>query len=162
MILPDLSPPMVAHPKLAGLLDLWLARFDGRNLPSRTAFSFEDFRPWMGNLGIIEVERPALRFRFRLYGVQLVEFDDQDFTGRYLDEVLPSERVQAILALYRRCVETGLPVHITGPSGRKDWLVMNRLLLPCATDGRTVDRIILGLYPENPDRQEGRTGLLGE
>lgn len=156
------SIPIVSHPKLAGLLNLWLARYDGRTLPSRAAFSVEDFRPWMGNLGIIEVERPVLRFRVRLYGVHLTAFDDREFTGKYMDEILLPEWREAVLGHYRRCVETRLPVHVTGPSGRKDWLVLNRLLLPCASDGRTVDRIILGLYPENPDREGSRTGLLGE
>lgn len=156
---PGLSAPeplSIAHGKLAALYRLWQARRGERALPSRSDFSFEDLGAWMGNLGILEVEPAPLRFRFRLYGTRLVEFDDCDFTGRYLDDVLTVEWRDRVIAHYRRCTEEARPVYTIGASGRKDWLTIHRLLLPCSTDGSSVDRIIVGLYPENPGRQSNR------
>ena len=33
------------------------------------------------------MERDPLRFRYRLVGTRIVEYNDQEFTGRYLGEI---------------------------------------------------------------------------
>ncbi|MEJ2625631.1 MAG: hypothetical protein P8Z80_14135 [Pseudolabrys sp.] len=70
-----------------------------------------------------------------------------EFRGRYLDEVVPARFRNEMIAPYLRATESGLPVYtvqdITDPAGRL--IHFERLLLPFARDGKTVDRILAAL-----------------
>ncbi|QJE72911.1 PAS domain-containing protein [Aerophototrophica crusticola] len=134
-------------PQLQSLLSFWESLRKGRELPSRQDFRPEDLGPWMGHLGLVAVEHGG-RFRVRLSGTTIVEYDGEDFTGRYLDEAVPPAAYQEILRPYRQVLETRQPVHSSyvsrlGPSASA---TLERLLLPFSDDGCRVDLIMAGIY----------------
>src|SRR4051794_28327761 len=78
----------VQNPQLDSLYRLWESKLTGRLMPARRDFLAEDFAPWMPNLAISDVEAEPRRYRLRLVGTGINEYDGADYTGRYLDEVL--------------------------------------------------------------------------
>lgn len=70
------------------LVGKWHDRIgDGRTLPRRSEFHFEDFSEWLGRIFIAKVEREPFNLRFTLWGVKLVEWWRVDYTNRTLGEL---------------------------------------------------------------------------
>lgn len=146
------------HEKLAQLLAFWESRRPSAGLPPRSAFLAEEFRPWMGHIGIVEVEAERPRFRVRLAGVAIVEYDGADFTGKYLDEVVPAHARRTILGPFEVCLREKAPQYdiISQPFQGATVRRLHRLLCPCAEDGERVDRILVGVYADIDNRlQQG-------
>lgn len=108
--------------------------------------------PW---IWMLDVERNPLRFRYRLVGTEQVAAMETDPTGRYLDEAHPRFLTSLAYPDYVAAAEQrevsfhrGPPVfHIS-----KDYVLMERLLLPLATNGSTVDKLLgLTVYFGRPD-----------
>ena len=139
----------IPHEKLSELWDLWSSRRDMPLLPARGSFAAEEFGPWMGNIGIVEVHREPLKFRVALAGSQIVAIDGADFTGKYLEEAVPPHAVEFIIAPYLRCLDCSDATYDQfSPPGR-DHVAYHRLLLPCANDGATIDKIFVGIYADH-------------
>jgi hypothetical protein len=141
------APPLLA--RLQALLELWEdAAREAGGLPSRRHFAFEVMRPWLGHVAIWTVERGPLRFRAALIGLQLVEWDGQEGTGRYLDEIISDKHRPRALARYTQVASSGAwyadKVRMLAP--RTTTALLYRLLLPCADDGVTVDAILTAIY----------------
>ncbi len=145
---------MEKHERLDQLLAFWESRREGGRLPRRSAFLAEEFRPWMGHIGIIEVTPGQPRFLVRLAGVAIVDYDGADFTGKHLDEVVPPHARAAILGPFEVCLREKAPQYdvISQPFKNATVRRLHRLLCPCSEDGGTVDRIILGIYADLADR----------
>jgi len=144
------------HEKLAQLLAFWESRRPSAGLPPRSAFLAEEFRPWMGHIGIVEVKAGRPRFLVRLVGVAIVDYDGADFTGKYLDEVVPLHARSVILGPLEACLREQAPQYdvISQPFKRATVRRLHRLLCPCSEDGETVDRIIIGIYADLAGRLE--------
>ncbi|HEV8389404.1 MAG TPA: hypothetical protein VGQ35_06165 [Dongiaceae bacterium] len=103
-------------------------------------------KPFLPYLLISDVEHNPFRIRYRLVGTKVVEATGMDFTGRYLDELLPSDedepRMDDYAAAYHgRCPVAGRTVisvrsgvrfasHTPGPrhSDVQDWRVRMRFV----------------------------------
>lgn len=136
--------------ELISLTAYWTAQRDSRGaLPARAAFAPEHLRPWLGNIGIVAVEREAkgLRFRVVLSGTRLDEYRGHSITGRYIDEAC--HNIAATTPHYQTCVDTGMPVHFLHDNSPNSaiYKAMGKLLLPLSEDGITVDRILVAIYP---------------
>jgi hypothetical protein len=136
-----MTPP-TPTPRAQALLDLWHAkRRDGR-LPARRDFMFEDFRPWLGWITLLEVHDGGEDFLFTLHGTAAVDRYRLDMTGKRASE-LPLNWRGTIVSGYRDVVRTAAPAlsrhRLSDADFEYSWL---RLLLPCADDGRNVDRLI--------------------
>ncbi len=122
---------------------------DGR-LPCRSAFPPESLGPWIGHIQLVEVVRQdeRARFRARLVGTRIVYYQGRDNTGRYLDEVVPEEERDAILAPYRDCMDRRQPVYSVfyncGAAAISSEL--ERMILPLASDGDQVDQFLVAIY----------------
>jgi hypothetical protein len=96
---------------------------------------------------ILDVQREPFRLRYREVGARVVHGIGRDVTGRWLDEAHPDIGTQpAYLERYRRVVETGIPSWRRGPprlSIRLDFNVIENIVLPFATDGETVDMLLV-------------------
>ncbi len=129
-------------PRAQALLDLWQAKRRDGLLPARRDFMFEDFRPWLGWLTLLEVRDGGEDFLFTLHGTAVIERHRHDMTGK-LASMLPPHWSKTIIAGYRDVVRTAKPAftqhQLKDAQFEYSWL---RLLLPCADDGRNVDRII--------------------
>lgn len=126
------------------MFQYWDGKRNGRQCPARGDLDPLDFPYILGWVALIEVTRNPLRFRYRLLGVLLVERFGFDMTGKYLDEFPQPAFRQFLERAWTEVVETGRPIHQfhndTVDGHRRDF---ETLRLPLATDGQTVDMILL-------------------
>ena len=133
--------------KMTEFYGYWAERCRDGQLPSRADLDPTEIPSVLGSMLLLDVERSPsgdLRFRIRLFGSAHVEFNQADFTGQYIDEILSPGDVDAVLDVYREMVETGEPhfwqshVRMAGREHR----YYERLMLPLASDGKTVDMLV--------------------
>jgi hypothetical protein len=75
-------------PRVHRFHDYWKARRSAEHaVPLRADVDPTDLRELLPNIVIIEVEQSPLRFRYRLVGTRVVEFNKLDFTGAYLGSI---------------------------------------------------------------------------
>lgn len=124
-------------------------------LPGRRNFEPTDLPELLRWLWLMDVVRPPPRFRCRLFGTGHREIIGRDFTGNWLDEAFPhfaASRTHAdfVAALSGEpCWYRGAADYIT----TKGYIGIERLVLPLAADGATVDMLLgLTLYT----REDGR------
>ena len=65
-------------------------------VPLRAALDPTELRELLPNIVVIEVEQAPLRFRYRLVGTRVVEFNKLDFTGLYLGAIGWDEEQQIV------------------------------------------------------------------
>lgn len=136
---------VVSDPALRDLLAYWMAIHPRTVLPSRGHFDPVDVPRALPNIVLTEVERDPYRFRVRLMGTEVVRAFGRDFTGRLLDDVIPDFET-SFGCLHRiEVAETGMPNYRHGHSSmafRLDFAPIERIHLPLASDGATVDVIL--------------------
>jgi|SRR5215813_6336174 len=154
MYVPGQMPmPAITTPQLRTLAELWMSKRHGDGVPCRSDFSDDDLRPWFGNLLMVDVVEGPHRFRFRLMGTSLVDAAHRELTGKFFDEADISGYEPDVLDDYAEVVRTGAPFCKTRnynpePGTFMDhWRIYERLLLPLATDGIKIDRILGCSYP---------------
>lgn len=139
---------MSMRPELSRLHDLWHEIGAGRELPSRADICPEALKPWLRNVALIDIERMPLRFRRRLVGTKIVDYQGTDETGRYLDDRDPDAVDSWNMDDYVVCATRGTAIHraerSTDSAGSE--IRWERLLLPLASDGRTPDKILVALF----------------
>lgn len=119
----------------------WLALNDGQ-LPDYRRFDPLDVPHLLGDLAVVDVERPAMRFRFRLYGTRVAKIRGRDLTGEYVGDpgVFSPELNRIYLRSYQQVAASGEPQFTIVPYTLERRSVGNyhRLLLPF-TDSRIGD-----------------------
>jgi hypothetical protein len=138
------------------LRDLWARSKGDTRVPLRSAFTPELLRPWLPNIVIVEARGAPPRFHIRLAGTAAVAFAGRDFTGKFLDEVIPPEHYEATVEPYHWAIETGEPAEddilrhqFFAPDGTN--LPVRRLVMPCSSDGTLIDRFVVGLFLYRPE-----------
>jgi hypothetical protein len=134
------------HPKIRALGEYWMAiRPEGR-MPGRQHLDPADIPSLLPGLWLVDVDRtPELRFRYRLVGTSIAHAFDGDPTGCYLDELKPGSRDERVETSLGNVTRTGMP---SWRAGRPrlwrlhDYVRVERLYLPLARDGETVDMIL--------------------
>lgn len=116
-------------------------------MPSRSDFLPEEFAPWIGHIAIVDVRHPSLDMCFSLFGAAFVYVNNIDLTGRPVADLSSPVR-ERVLADYLACVRTCQPLYTHRQSVNRDWTHIHRIVLPCASDGTQVDKLIVGLYTE--------------
>src|SRR5690606_7525038 len=109
----DLAQPL--RKELEALRARWqLCCRDGA-LPRRSDFPPESLVPWIGHIEVVEAvpAQGTVRFRVRLVGTRIVYYEGRDNTGLFLDDVIPAEDRDTVLAPYRQCQEHRQPVYST-------------------------------------------------
>ncbi len=140
------EPPPTADPRVRLLHRYWLGLHppDG-GLPGRqhvdpTALP-TSLLPF---LWLVDVQRAPLRVRYRLLGTEQVRVLGRDHTGRWLDEAHPNFLGAPAYAQFAAAAERGETGYRRGDTMvilPKDYRSMERLILPLARDGRTVDML---------------------
>jgi hypothetical protein len=130
------------------LFDYWRARFHGDRLPGRSDIDPADLRSLLPRLALIDVlrEPSGLAFRYRLTGTEIVNRAGRDPTGKRFDELYRGDYLQTANETYRQVVESARPhtsdrVYPLVPG--REYMRYDRLLLPLASDGTTVDMVML-------------------
>ena len=87
----------IGSPRIHRFHDYWKAKRAAPDaLPLRAEFDPTDLRDLLPNILIVDVEHDPLRFRYRLVGTRIVEFNSQEFTGLYLGTIGWQEEQQLI------------------------------------------------------------------
>ncbi len=137
------------------LIALWQSKCRDGKIPGRADFDVGELKDWLGHLAIYAVEQGAdgPRFRFRLAGTMIVEYDGGDYTGRYLDEAIPAAYHRLFLPAYREVVRSRRPFLQTAnaPNARGVEVRFTKVLLPLASDGLTVDMVMLFMFAQFPE-----------
>lgn len=138
--------PADCDQRIRSFYDYWQAvRPPSGGLPGRQHIDPSAIPGLLAWLWMVDVERNPLRFRYRLVGTEQVSAMGADFTGRYLDEVHPRFLTGFTYPHYVAAAERaeigyhrGAPVfHLD-----KDYVAIERLLLPLAKNGRDVDMLL--------------------
>jgi hypothetical protein len=142
--------PQELREELKALHVRWQEYCRDGGVPRRADFTPENLSPWIGHIQIVElVPAPdGPRFRVRLVGTRIVYYEGHDNTGLFLDEVVPRDIRDQILAPYRECRETGEPIYSTFYSCAKTAIssLLERLILPLSRDGAEVDQFLVAIY----------------
>lgn len=87
----------IESPRIHRFHEYWRSkRASPDAIPLRSAFDPTDLREVLPNVLIVDVEHDPLRFRYRLVGTRVVEFNNQEFTGLYLGTIGWQEEQQLI------------------------------------------------------------------
>lgn len=92
------------------LHEYWQARSSRRGaMPLRQDIEPGELRDLLPFIMLVDVEQDPLRFRYRLVGTRVVEFNHQEFTGLYLGAIGWQDE-QLLLDAYIDVTATRLPL----------------------------------------------------
>lgn len=153
MIGPERYDAFAAHLTLnphRALFDYWRSKFPEKGLPGRQHLDPVEIPSLLSMLYLVDVVwfGESLRFRYRLLGTDITGRAGRDMTGRWLDEVFPESATYArIKQVYLDIIETLQPhlglFNILSPG--REHIRANRIVLPLASDGSSVD-MLLGMW----------------
>ena len=134
-----------AHEDIRRLYDYWCSIAPDGRLPGRQQFEPMDIPDLLPNIWLIEVHREPLRFWRRLVGTRIEEFAGRSLTKGWVADSVDGARQSSVHKNLAEVVETGQPSWRRGKSlikFEKDFSEIERLFLPLASDGETVDMIL--------------------
>lgn len=103
---------------------------------------------------LVDIQRQPLRFRYRLLGTEHVRVLGRDYTGQWIDEAHPDFAGSAAYTQFAAAAERAVGGYRRGNTLiilPKDYRSMERLLLPLARDGKTVDMLLaISVYHKGP------------
>ncbi len=136
----------VTAPELHALYAHWKNRCRDGRLPSPKEVDPLDLPRLLGLLLTLDVHREPMRFLYRYTGPALVARTGLNVVGTFVDEHPETAFRQIALGVLTGVTTKGRPyaaardMFIDGRLRRYDMLA-----LPLAADGRTVDRIVIGM-----------------
>ena len=144
---------IAADPKLGPIFEYWRGKCRDSGLPQPSDIDPAGIPPSiLPYLTLLDVIDGGRTFRVRLVGTASAAAVGGDYTGRYLDETMSGDVLEAALDRYRAATVQRRPV-----LGHADYVmvggdrVRNLLMtLPLSTDGAIVDRL-LGVYSPRSD-----------
>ena len=132
------------------LFHYWRSIFPDSGLPGRQHFDPTDIPHLLRMLFLVDIDRNGekFRFRYRLLGTDITSRAGRDMTGRWMEDCFPKpEAFGAVEKDYIEIIESGIPhsgrFNILAPG--REHIVANRLVLPLARDGQTID-MFLGMW----------------
>lgn len=136
----------IRAPVLADLYDYWRRKRDGVRLPARASIAPEEMVRALPHVLLVDVLDGGRSLRYRLVGTAVAAGCDP--TGRTVRETFPAgEYRDHILGLFEAVLGRSEALytrhHYPGRDARRRDEV-ERVFLPLAADGRTVDMILIG------------------
>ena len=140
--------PAAWHPKIRQLHAHWRSIHPAPDrLPGRQHLDPLSIPALLPNIWLVDVVRGPFRLRYRLVGTRIVDGLGADFTGQWFDEAHPDfGPAGRTYQDYLRVVEQkevswrrGKPIFMAYAEACVE---IERILLPLARDGQTVDMII--------------------
>lgn len=130
---------------LSGLYEYWRSLPREGRLPRRADFDPLDIPKLLSKLFMIDVAgtAPDFSFRYRLAGTEIGETYGLEITGMTPAEAFP-DRAEKLIAGYALVAASGEPDYQAYPSPvpNRQFLTVERLICPFASDGETVDILI--------------------
>jgi hypothetical protein len=146
----DAVPPD-AHPRVSELYRYWRdIHPPGGSLPGRQHLDPTAIPTLLPFVWLADVQRVPLRFRYRLLGTEHRHVFGRDYTGWWLDDVHAGFYTAPAYHQYVDAVEQGRVGYRRGHTLvmlPEDYRSIERLMLPLARDGKTVDMLLsISLY----------------
>jgi len=137
-------PVSLDNPLHRELYDYWCLKRGSRAMPGRQDIDPIELKRLLPHLLLTDVIDGGKRFRFRLVGTAIQEAFGRNMTGFHIDEVMTSPYLEFISALYRDIVEKQKPIYSESTYYSQHTVGMRaeRLMLPLASDGATVDMVV--------------------
>jgi hypothetical protein len=137
--------------RLLRLYRYWNDRRGELRFPPRASIDPVDFPYALGRVSLVEVQRNPLRFRYRLVGTLLTEHLGYEMTGKYVEDIPEPSMREFTRSFYERALERQAPLHEAGMAliERYSWQ-HEVLLLPLASDGETIDMLLIYRNTERP------------
>jgi hypothetical protein len=139
----------LSHADHLWLYDYWRQRKPAAGLPARRDIDPTDFpKRILPRMAVIAVEAAegTCRYRYRLAGTEIARRAGRDPTGKTFEELYQGDYLESAKALYDGLRASGRP-HFsqrTYPlADGEGYLRYDRLILPLAADGQTVDQFLL-------------------
>lgn len=135
----------VCTPPFAGLFKLWDLKRAGRAYPARGDFDPLEMKPWLGWLSLLDVlPGPPMDFRYRLVGTKTAEQYGIDLTGKLFTEACFIGTPAEAQAAMTEFVRIGKVRYRNDPieDMRGFASMRERIYLPLAEDGKTIDMIL--------------------
>lgn len=134
----------ITSTRIHRLHEYWQSkRPSGQPFAYRKDIDPADLRELLSLLTIADVEHAPLRFRYRLVGTRVVEYNHQEFTGMYLGEIGWQEEAM-LLGAYEKVVVDRRPNYgfyvwdlRSGGVGRCEFG-----MFPLTRDGETIHQVI--------------------
>lgn len=133
------------HEKIREMIAYWHAIHPAEGLPGRQHFDPIDIPRLLPNLRMVDVEGRPPRFKTRLMGTVLLDFFGEEHTGHYFDDLYPKFKQSKTYQDLYDVVANRRPNWRRGEPGlvyEKDFVTVERVYLPLAEDGSTVDMIV--------------------
>jgi len=144
--------PAGCSEKIRRFIDYWRAQHDGDMLPGRQHIDPIDFPDLLPNIRLIDVVGDPPRFKVRLTGERVSDHFGRSLTGQYFDDVFPQFENRESCKAFIKTMENRRPYWNLGVcdlNPEKDFVPFERLVLPLASDGKTVDLLlVLSLFGE--------------
>jgi len=136
------------HSAVGRLVNYWRSIHPQAGLPGRRDVDPVAIPHLLDRMWMLDVEtEPRLRFRFRLVSAKNTAVLGNDLTNHYVDDLVSNFQTTVTYRALSTVVEKGLPNWRRGEPDLPhidEFLDIERVMLPLATDSRSVD-VILGL-----------------
>lgn len=135
------------HPKLQRLFRYWESICPAQTLPGRQHFDPLAVADLLPGIWLLDVQPEPFRLRYRLVGTRIVEAIGQETTGLWMDEAHPHLLAHKhYFDRYQEVVGTRIPSRRRGPARmwtHHDYREIENVILPLASDGTTVDVLLV-------------------
>jgi hypothetical protein len=131
------------YPEIARALAYWRAKRGTRLLPSRADIDPLDLSIDLPRIMMAEVTHDPLEFRYRVAGTGTFRVHGEELTGKHPRDLQPREFGALIHSHYCEAVARRAPIlHLLQLNVRDVATSYARIILPLASDGETVDRLL--------------------
>lgn len=140
------------HPRIRKIIEYWRSIHPEAGLPGRQHLDPVDFPDLLPHIRLVDVVWPGPRFFVRLCGERIREHFGVSHQGKYFDELFPAFEEQRSYSDFMRVLETGETIWSKGHcelSPDKDFVPLERIVLPLAEDSQTIDSLmVVSLFGE--------------
>lgn len=136
-----LKPGEAQDARIRELIDYWNSKLNGRKMPSRKDIDPAEIVRLLPYIALVDVVPDVpieKRYRVRLFGTQLVEYHQKDWTGKLIFDVTPGEAAQRIAQAGEFCV-----------NHRRPWLSSGKLYWTSHKSAKQFEVVILPLSPDD-------------
>jgi hypothetical protein len=135
----------------------WRSKSPSGRLPGRDSIEPRQVHRLLPRIFMLDVLRspdsPHLGFRFRLAGSEHFDINQVELTGLTIEQAFTAARLEERRSAYTQVVTSRKPLLTLKASSAvedRDHVQYDRLLLPLASDGETVDMILGYVHRLNP------------
>lgn len=144
----NLQPGEARDRRIGELESYWKSKLNGRQMPSRKDIDPAEIVRLLPYIALVDVVPDVpieKRYRVRLFGTQLVEYHQKDWTGKFISDVTPGEATQRLVQAGEFCVNHRRPWLSSGKiywTNQKSAKHFEAVILPLSPDDATVNMLL--------------------